>query len=828
MESKTSIGNKSTKKGAFKNKKSLMPQPSGKVSKRISSTSQAKDSACAEKKKQVQPKIWDKELQQMVIDPRNLLMLRLHNLQASQKSIASCFAHAPEKDIVVRKLKQEIPGKTYMVLKPASPSAEIHYSQDISYAGPRFDDKGMFISHSILGGLEDFKTIALQKGQFQHLFTEKECKKKTRKPLVDDFCSPLKTWRYHLKDWKRLQHHLSGAVSRPMEDLLMNTSDFYPKPIQNRQHVHAALETVYSSFGEERQASRFWRQRVPRGDDLTGIHTTLNQSDEGKFMASEQFVDVPDIVKKEKGGKIRSYPAYYTHYLEEQESVVSDVIHILNPHHPLIEELSITGNKLGREPSGLCGGDGPSVSGETTHGGPADKEKRVGNNKNSIIQVPTVQKLEGPAVMMDNRVFNWAGPNPDQAGQLAGIVSVLFEGLVGKNIMSYLEIVNIGSTLIHYEWTKNEKKGLENLPSFQDTKFYFLTEGGVMAPGETLKIPILFKARIGGIFSESWKLKTRPLLCGGADIIVNLKSVTSVVRVSSQELQKVERRLNHKTAVTIATEIVEDILHVVNTPMSPMSPLVEHVSAEENFQHHFPGMIYHSGKAKEMESLYSTILTSLPGEFQRQDCSTVAVKQALGKLMNLDPTNEEDEDKCWEEACHKYDCLTSYDQLCSSLLFSWPKPVTNQHWERHKIGLITLQGAVDKFMDMAFKTALMLKLPLKVDEEEDAIDKAARKAPAKKSLSNKPKKKDIEKAAAGGGQTKEERLKSSSSQKGRPKTCSPESNPDPGEKAPESFIPVVTSKVSKVNLDKYKERVHLQAYLILESALDQMFGLFED
>lgn len=53
-------------------------------------------------------------------------------------------------------------------------------------------------------------------------------------------------------------------------------------------------------------------------------------------------------------------------------------------------------------------------------------------------------------------------------------------------------------------------------------------------------------------------------------------------------------------------------------------------------------------------------------------------------------------------------------------------------------------------------------------------------------------------------------LKSCNSRQGRPKTCSPESNLDPGEKAPDSFIPVVTTKVSKTNMDTYKERISLQ------------------
>ncbi|OWF41358.1 MYCBP-associated protein-like [Mizuhopecten yessoensis] len=841
MESKTSIGNKNTKagKGAFKNKKSLMPQASAKITKKVSSTAQTTGSVpnAEKKRKEPKPKIWDEELKKTVIQPIDFLMLRAEMLMERQRKGEWLNDDTEEKTIVVRKLNPETPEKTVMVLKPAPSSAEIQYSKDINYAGPRFNDKGKFIPHSILGGLQDFKKMALQRGEFQHLFTSQRSTKKKKTPQVEDYCSPLKTWKFHLKDWNHLRNHLSSSVSRPVENLLMNTPDFYPRPILDRHHVHAAMETMYSSHGEDRKASRFWRQRVPslRGDDLTRIHATLNQSEEGKFMASEQFVDVPNNVKQEKGGIIRSYPAYYTHCLEEQESAVSDVIRILNPHHPLMEELSITGKNQEKISTALSGGDGPNVSGEVTLIETVSKTLQEENFKKSVtlspaVQQPILNKWEGPAVMIGSQVFKWAGSHRDQQEQTAGIASVLFEGEIGKNILSYLEIYNVGSTVIHYEWTKNEKKkGLENLPSFQNTKFYFLTEGGVMAPGEILKLPILFKGSISGIFSESWKLMTRPLLCGGADIVLNLKSVITVTR-PDQEIDKVEKCLNHRNALTIATKIIEDIFRGVKTPMSPLSPKLAYISEEDNFQQRFPGMIYHSGKAKEMEALYNTILTSIPGEFQHQECTCLAVKQALGKLMNLDPTNEKDGDKCLEEARHKYSCLATFHHLCSSLLISWPTPVYNQRWERYKIGLVSLQGAVDKFVDMTFRTAKRLGLPLRV--EEGALDKAAKKAPPKKSIATKPKKKDNEKAVSPslmpGGQSKDERIKSSASSKGRPKTCSPESNPDPGEKAPDSFIPVLTSKVSKTKMDTYRERVHLQAYHILESAIEQMFLLFDD
>lgn len=48
---------------------------------------------------------------------------------------------------------------------------------------------------------------------------------------------------------------------------------------------------------------------------------------------------------------------------------------------------------------------------------------------------------------------------------------------------------------------------------------------GVILPGETMKFPFVFKSPNAGVFTEQWKFETRPVLCGGASLIVTLRGI---------------------------------------------------------------------------------------------------------------------------------------------------------------------------------------------------------------------------------------------------------------------------------------------------------------
>ena len=45
----------------------------------------------------------------------------------------------------------------------------------------------------------------------------------------------------------------------------------------------------------------------------------------------------------------------------------------------------------------------------------------------------------------------------------------------------------------------------------------------MILPGDTLNFPFVFKSANAGIFTETWELMTKPILCGGAPIRIHLR-----------------------------------------------------------------------------------------------------------------------------------------------------------------------------------------------------------------------------------------------------------------------------------------------------------------
>ncbi|VDI39851.1 Hypothetical predicted protein, partial [Mytilus galloprovincialis] len=114
----------------------------------------------------------------------------------------------------VRKYKpKENIMKTVIVMKPVNSDSQVTLRPMefvINYTGPRFTGDGKFISHSILGSLEDFESEAKRRGENLHLLKTNPSagdSKKTSKTLKG--CNSLKKWNSGIEEWNKAQKYLS-------------------------------------------------------------------------------------------------------------------------------------------------------------------------------------------------------------------------------------------------------------------------------------------------------------------------------------------------------------------------------------------------------------------------------------------------------------------------------------------------------------------------------------------------------------------------------------------------------------------------------------------
>ena len=73
----------------------------------------------------------------------------------------------------------------------------------------------------------------------------------------------------------------------------------------------------------------------------------------------------------------------------------------------------------------------------------------------------------------------------------------------------------------------------------QTQRFYFDTRGGryirtakfnyflvgIILPGKQILVPFMFKSPNVGIYSQTWQLVTKPVLCGGKPVLITLKGI---------------------------------------------------------------------------------------------------------------------------------------------------------------------------------------------------------------------------------------------------------------------------------------------------------------
>ncbi|XP_024119340.1 uncharacterized protein LOC112140584 isoform X1 [Oryzias melastigma] len=157
---------------------------------------------------------------------------------------------------------------------------------------------------------------------------------------------------------------------------------------------------------------------------------------------------------------------------------------------------------------------------------------------------------------------------PEQSRVGAG-VQVLFETLTGEPGWSVLDLQNGGCTVISYSWQRLSKEKSFPQLHYQDEKthFHFNSSSGVICPGDSLRVEVLFVSEKPGIQAEHWQLNTTGVCQQVILIGVCLR------RDPTAELQlhlraKLEKKAVRETCQLILSQMLEKIC----TPGRSSSP----------------------------------------------------------------------------------------------------------------------------------------------------------------------------------------------------------------------------------------------------------------
>ncbi|XP_050397125.2 MYCBP-associated protein isoform X4 [Patella vulgata] len=598
--------------------------------------------------------IWNEEIEKLQIKSEEILKLHEPKPPAERKKTPV------SQKISVRKLK---PASEWdkpkpfniTVARPASEDAPLKPINYSGYGGPQYNSKGDVLSHSLLGSFDDFHNEAVKRGDFINVETPRVDVDQSDKPTLKyqkvkqsnirktaDENNALINWQLKMIERKKQQGYISNLLQVNPEDLTMNQADNYRKMQEKRELIDKTIPAVDYGKGY-RVGSEFWNQQKLLGDEVGGVHMTLNQTECGNYPPLEH-VGIPQTIRQEKDLTSRwtwgeyhrnevHYPWHKTPYLSARQKQLQHLINEIDPHQPNFDGLEIIGTNRPVQKSQ----DIESHSG-LTEIETEEEETYVDPLRDHPDVYPA--PIFGPSLEFAGQPARWTGDSHSFQDQIGIEARVTFEAYTNVRVTSYLEIVNNGTTSIYFDWKKLPTENRFELVKSYIQRFYFNNSSGVILPGETMKFPFVFKSENAGVFTEQWRLETRPVVCGGAALIVTLRGVALQEDTYKIHRETIEQHLSDKQANQVVNQLLYELIDGIRTPERSRSPIDAYITEEETFKRLNHGMCYRHEQVEELKRIYLQLFTLDKRDDQSWDLSIDNLKQKILELPEDDELKE--------------------------------------------------------------------------------------------------------------------------------------------------------------------------------------------
>ncbi|XP_058139979.1 MYCBP-associated protein isoform X2 [Dasypus novemcinctus] len=532
--------------------------------------------------------------------------------------------------IIVRKLRPKDPRRKirHLVAHPATPDAA---TKPLDYSGPgdSFDDSDQILPHHILGSLQDFKRIALARGntQLAQLIHTPPClmtlisAKEGPKPKAPQeekthlWAPPrhnfLKNWQHNIALWKKQQEALSGHLKKPVRELLMHSGETYRQIQEERELIERTLPAQRDgeAIGE---SSGFWSRLEYVGDEMTGLVMTKTKAQRG-FVEPIMHIRKPHCIRVETGLPAQR-DAWYRYtwdrslFLMSRRKELQSIMAELHFSQQDIDGLEVVGR-------------GKPFSAVTVEDYTAFESAKESTSDDSVslkllASCPDMDPMPilGPSLLFCGKPACWIrGSNPQDKRQVGIAARLTFETLEGEKTSSELTVVNNGTVAIWYDWRRRfQPDSFHDLKRNRMQRFYFNNREGVILPGETKNFTFFFKSLSAGIFRESWEFGTHPTLLGGAVLQVNLHAVSLTQDIFRDERKLLENKLAAHEAVTIVESVLQELLRGVLTPERVPSPVDAYLTEEDLFHYKNPGLHYQHQVVQNLHSLWRQYMVLPP------------------------------------------------------------------------------------------------------------------------------------------------------------------------------------------------------------------------
>ncbi|XP_075896140.1 MYCBP-associated protein isoform X2 [Nelusetta ayraudi] len=442
----------------------------------------------------------------------------------------------------------------------------------------------------------------------------------------------LQQWDAHMSGRRRQQGFLSELLDRPVESLLMNQADHFRETQEERELLNQVMPLINTGYGN-RVGSEFWSLPQRYGDDLSGIVSTLTQSEQGSQKTVTRVAQ-PRRIRQETGANAKESQRPATRswaqsaYLQRKRQELQEVLRGKDIKKPDTGGLEVIGSSRPTTSVPVC--RSPVQVEEMQE----EEEERGGMEEDVTDPLARFDDVQSdalliPALKFCNQLARWTGNSAIDQGKVGISATLFLEALSGESVSSPVELHNEGSTAIFYQWERLEvPRSLTKLRSYtRNTCFYFNHSSGVILPGERKRIEFIFKSEMPGIKSELWQLKTHPLLMQGASMQLTLRGVALYQDKTADKRLFIQSRLEKIVCVNVCQTIVDEVLQGIHTPERPSSPAEIYVTEEQEFLKKNPKLQYLYWQVTELKSMWEDVNSTEPW-----DLSVETLRQALLSL----------------------------------------------------------------------------------------------------------------------------------------------------------------------------------------------------
>jgi 3-phosphoglycerate kinase len=379
----------------------------------------------------------------------------------------------------------------------------------------------------------------------------------------------LVRWQKAQKDWKTFQRNISRKLGKREDDLVMVRSEEYRLQMEEYDMIHKATP-VY-----ERHGPAYWlmslrdegTQYVPVGNIFSGLFCPIKNNPKPQGLQVRRPGKVPDapLVKDSETGEMRPMRTWQdSGPLQKRKRELGRQLRELRPHDLQAEAsagLHIIGQDLiqwaANSSDAFFEKEEARISRDEQQDAKGDYWADVdGDGDLDLVRADPDAEV-GPKMEM------WMQGAGEPSGSSPGVDNRLFfEGTIGKEVQSSLEVRNPGDTALYLRWRKVPNEAPIDVGSESaggDIQRFFCHSADIpLLPGEIKTIVFSCKTEMEGVFYEKWQLTTTPSL---PTAIPQVTLRAAIVRADGNVMARrgLETAVQHNLVLTSIKALVREI-----------------------------------------------------------------------------------------------------------------------------------------------------------------------------------------------------------------------------------------------------------------------------